>query len=83
VTSTRTMATVTGVLFLITFITSIPAAFALSLRCWMTPPSAPVATFPEFWWEPSRGLSLIIKGFKPSPITTGYIRELGHAAVAV
>jgi hypothetical protein len=35
------------------------------------PGSAPqvIATVPEFFWELSLGLYLIIKGFKPSPIT--------------
>jgi uncharacterized protein DUF4386 len=30
-----------------------------------------VATIPEFFWELSLGLYLIVKGFRPSPITTG------------
>jgi hypothetical protein len=30
-----------------------------------------VATIPEFFWELSLGVYLIVKGFKPSPITTG------------
>jgi hypothetical protein len=32
-----------------------------------------VATIPEFFWELSFGLYLIIKGFRPSPITTGSV----------
>lgn len=30
-----------------------------------------VATIPEFFWELSLGVYLIVKGFKPSPITAG------------
>ena len=30
-----------------------------------------IATAPEFVWELSLGVYLIVKGFKPSPITTG------------
>jgi hypothetical protein len=29
-----------------------------------------IATIPEFAWELSLGIYLIVKGFKPSPITT-------------
>ncbi len=41
--------------------------------------SAPqvIATIPEFFWELSLGIYLIVKGFKPSPITaraTDYVR---------
>jgi hypothetical protein len=32
-----------------------------------------VATIPEFFWELSLGVYLIVKGFKPSPITTGTV----------
>ena len=37
------------------------------------PGSAPqaIATIPEFLWELSLGIYLIVKGFKPSPITDG------------
>src|ERR671920_2493410 len=42
-----------------------------------------IATIPEFLWELSLGIYLVVKGFKPSPITEGYARELGHDAVAV
>jgi hypothetical protein len=45
-------------------------------------PSA-IATIPEFFWELSLGIYLIVKGFKPSPITAGYARDVGHDAVAV
>jgi hypothetical protein len=31
-----------------------------------------IATIPEFFWELSLGIYLIVKGFRPSPITTGY-----------
>lgn len=41
-----------------------------------------VATVPEFLWELSLGIYLVAKGFKPSPITEGYGREVGHAAGA-
>ncbi|MBA3330722.1 MAG: DUF4386 domain-containing protein [Actinobacteria bacterium] len=30
-----------------------------------------IATIPEFFWELSLGIYLIVKGFKPSPITSG------------
>jgi len=30
-----------------------------------------IATIPEFFWELSLGIYLMIKGFKPSPITDG------------
>jgi hypothetical protein len=45
-------------------------------------PSA-IATIPEFLWELSLGIYLIVKGFKPSPITAGYAHDVGHDAVAV
>jgi hypothetical protein len=32
-----------------------------------------VATLPEFFWELSLGIYLIVKGFKPSPITAGLL----------
>jgi Domain of unknown function (DUF4386) len=44
---------------------------------------AAIATIPEFLWELSLGIYLVVKGFKPSPITEAYEREVGHAAVAV
>jgi Domain of unknown function (DUF4386) len=44
-------------------------------------PSA-IATIPEFLWELSLGLYLIVKGFQPSPITAAYARDVGHAAGA-
>jgi hypothetical protein len=31
-----------------------------------------IATVPEFFWELGLGIYLIVKGFRPSPITTGY-----------
>jgi hypothetical protein len=45
-------------------------------------PSA-IATIPEFLWELSLGIYLVVKGFKPSPITAAYARDVGHDAVAV
>jgi hypothetical protein len=30
-----------------------------------------IATIPEFIWELSLGIYLVIKGFKPAPITAG------------
>jgi len=44
---------------------------------------AAIATIPEFLWELSLGIYLVVKGFKPSPITEAYEREVGRAAVAV
>ncbi len=40
-------------------------------------PSA-IATIPEFLWELSLGIYLVVKGFKPSPITEGYARDVGQ-----
>jgi len=40
-----------------------------------------IATIPEFFWELSLGIYLVVKGFKPSPITAGYARGDGHDAV--
>ncbi len=31
-----------------------------------------IATIPEFFWELSLGIYLMVKGFKPSPITAGF-----------
>lgn len=42
-----------------------------------------IATIPEFLWELSLGIYLIVKGFKPSPITAGYARDVGEDAGAV
>jgi hypothetical protein len=44
---------------------------------------AAVATIPEFLWELSLGIYLVVKGFKPSPITTEYEPEVGHDSAAV
>jgi hypothetical protein len=43
-----------------------------------------VATIPEFLWELSLGIYLIVKGFRPSPIISGYplVLELDEAFVA-
>ena len=30
-----------------------------------------IATIPEFLWELSLGIYLVVKGFKPAPITAG------------
>ncbi len=45
-------------------------------------PSA-IATIPEFLWELSLGIYLVVKGFLPSPITEAYERDIGNDAVAV
>ena len=45
-------------------------------------PSA-IATIPEFLWELSLGIYLIVKGFQPSPITAAYARDVEQNAVAV
>jgi hypothetical protein len=44
-------------------------------------PSA-IATIPEFVWELSLGIYLMVKGFKPSPITAAYERDVARDAVA-
>jgi hypothetical protein len=36
-----------------------------------------IATVPEFFWELSLGIYLIVKGFKPSPILLGDTRPVG------
>ena len=36
-----------------------------------------IATVPEFFWELSLGIYLIVKGFKPSPIRSGNTRDVG------
>ena len=43
------------------------------------PGSAPqvIATIPEFVWELSLGIYLMVKGFKPSPILSGTIGDAG------
>jgi hypothetical protein len=43
---------------------------------------AAVATIPEFVWELSLGVYLIVKGFKPSPVAAGYARDAGQGAGA-
>jgi hypothetical protein len=42
-----------------------------------------IATIPEFVWELSLGIYLVVKGFKPSPITAAYERDVEGDAVAV
>lgn len=42
-----------------------------------------IATIPEFLWELSLGIYLIVKGFKPSPIIAEYERGARQEAVAV
>ncbi len=39
-------------------------------------PSA-IATIPEFLWELSLGIYLVVKGFLPAPIIEGYARDVG------
>jgi hypothetical protein len=43
-----------------------------------------IATIPEFFWELSLGIYLIVKGFRPSPIISDYERTvvLGDASPA-
>jgi len=41
-----------------------------------------LATIPEFLWELSLGIYLMVKGFRPSPITDG-MRAPGHTPVPV
>jgi hypothetical protein len=41
-----------------------------------TSPVSAIATIPEFAWELSLGIYLIVKGFKPSPITAGTLPAL-------
>jgi len=45
-------------------------------------PSAPLLliTVPEILWEASLTIWLIVKGFKPSPITSGYDRDVAVKA---
>ena len=40
---------------------------------------AAIATIPEFVWELSLGIYLVVKGFLPSPIAAEYARDAGHA----
>ena len=40
-----------------------------------------IATVPEFFWELSLGIYLIVKGFKPSPITAGLESPAAAATV--
>jgi hypothetical protein len=40
-----------------------------------------IATVPEFFWELSLGIYLMVKGFKPSPITAGLASPASAAAV--
>jgi len=39
-----------------------------------------IATLPIFAWELSLGLWLVLKGFKPSPITAGMVATSGARA---
>jgi hypothetical protein len=41
---------------------------------------AAIATVPEFFWELSLGVYLVVKGFKPSPITAEFERQAGYEA---
>ena len=36
-----------------------------------------LATIPEFFWELSLGIYLVVRGFKPSPVTAAYARHVG------
>ena len=66
-----------GPLLIVAFVGVLFGAFAqVSLP-------AAIATIPEFLWELSLGIYLVVKGFQPSPITAGYARDLGRDAVAV
>ena len=38
---------------------------------------AGIATIPEFVWELSLGIYLMVEGFKPSPILSGTIGDAG------
>ncbi len=40
-----------------------------------------IATVPEFFWELSLGIYLMVKGFKPSPITAGLASPAAEAPV--
>jgi hypothetical protein len=40
-----------------------------------------IATVPEFFWELSLGIYLMVKGFKPSPITAGLASPAAAATV--
>ena len=40
-----------------------------------------IATIPEFIWELGFGIYLTVKGFKPSPLTSGFDRDTGAKAV--
>ncbi|MDQ4019448.1 MAG: DUF4386 domain-containing protein [Actinomycetota bacterium] len=39
-----------------------------------------LATIPEFFWELGLGIYLTVKGFRPSPILSGYARDVGVKA---
>jgi hypothetical protein len=39
-----------------------------------------LATIPEFFWELGLGLYLTVKGFRPSPILSGYARKVERTA---
>jgi hypothetical protein len=39
-----------------------------------------IATVPEFFWELSLGIYLMVKGFKPSPIISGNTGRVGVGA---
>jgi hypothetical protein len=64
----RTIAFVTGVLFGVFAQVSLPVA---------------IAAIPEFLWELSLGIYLVVKGFQPAPIIEAYDQDAGHAAGAV
>jgi hypothetical protein len=65
-----------GPLLIVAFVAVLFGAFAqVSLP-------AAIATIPEFLWELSLGIYLVVKGFKPTPITAEYERDVRHDAVA-
>jgi hypothetical protein len=43
---------------------------------------AAIATIPEFLWELSLGIYLVVKGFLPAPIAEAYARDAGQEAGA-
>jgi hypothetical protein len=40
-----------------------------------------LATVPEFFWELSLGIYLVVKGFRPSPLTASFERRAGRETV--
>ena len=72
-----TLGLIGGPLLIATFVAVLFGAFEqVSLP-------ASIATIPEFLWELSLGIYLVVKGFKPSPITEAYARDAAQDAVVV